>query len=149
MNLSAESCQFSRRRRRVCYVFRRDLQYRHCGIELIIQVIGQTKGLASERHQLSALLNTAYSQREEVSHLQDFWEYLLWLSWISNYAMSKTKSKILIHSSSSAYPRIRRICGSPARNTVSAFTLMPALGCDTKLQASDVVTSDILTTASS
>ena len=32
-----------------------------------VQAIGQTKGLAAQRHQLSSLLNTAYTQREEVS----------------------------------------------------------------------------------
>jgi hypothetical protein len=31
------------------------------------QAIGQIKGLATERHQLSSLLNTAFTQKEEVS----------------------------------------------------------------------------------
>jgi proline-rich protein PRCC len=36
---------------------------------LTIKAVGQIKGLATERHQLSALLNTAFTQKEEVSHL--------------------------------------------------------------------------------
>lgn len=32
-----------------------------------LQAIGQIKGLATERHQLSSLLNTAFTQKEEVS----------------------------------------------------------------------------------
>jgi proline-rich protein PRCC len=32
------------------------------------QAIGQIKGLATERHQLSSLLNTAFTQKEEVSY---------------------------------------------------------------------------------
>lgn len=31
-----------------------------------IQAIGQVKGLASERHQLTSLLNTAFTQRDEL-----------------------------------------------------------------------------------
>jgi hypothetical protein len=31
------------------------------------QAVGQIKGLATERHQLSSLLNTAFTQKEEVS----------------------------------------------------------------------------------
>lgn len=33
------------------------------------QAVGQIKGLATERHQLSSLLNTAFTQKEEVSPL--------------------------------------------------------------------------------
>lgn len=33
---------------------------------MFVQPKGQVKGLASQRHQLTSLLNTAYSQREEL-----------------------------------------------------------------------------------